>query len=123
MSLVSYSFTQPYFLYIELEAYNVIPATVTLNFSSAASTNPADYAALAIGGILDSDLPLGFTMLQPNPTLSVSGSTAILTMPITMDSNCYMFFYYQGLELNFKLRANQDTTYETPAIFEGLPLL
>jgi hypothetical protein len=123
MSLVSYSFTQPYFEYIEGLAYNVIPGTVTLTFDSSASTDPADYRVRAIGGILDSDFDIGFTVLQPNPTLAVSGLTATLTVPVTMDSNCYMSFYYQGSILNFQIRANEDTTYETPAIFEGLPYL
>jgi len=115
---LSYSYVNPYLLYIENLAYNVQPGIVTLTFDSPPSTNAADYQVIATQGILMYTVPIGFSTLDGS--LVLSGNTAILTLPINMDTNAYMQFYYQGAELPFRIRCNQDPTYQLPAIFQGL---
>lgn len=116
---LSYSITQPYYLYIENYEYNVIPGVITLTFDTVPSHTPADYRMVAVQGILMNTETVGFTTYDQ--TLSFSGNTASLTVPINMDSNTYMQFYYQDSPLPFRILCAQDITYETPAIFKGLP--
>lgn len=116
--LVSYSYTQPYYEYIEYVEYNVVPSVVTLTFDTEPSSDPADYRSVATGGGLDIDVDISFS--EYNQTFSADGNSVELTMPVTMSGNCYMYFYYQGSLLNFRLRAAVDSSYETPAIFQGL---
>lgn len=116
----SYTFTQPYFEYIEQLAYNVISGTVTLTFDSPPSSDPADYIGKAVQGILMYNVPLNFQ--QYDMTLSVSGNTATLTFPINMDTNCYFQLYYQGSALPFHMFCSEDYSYETPSIWIGKDL-
>lgn len=115
---VSYDYQQPYYQYIENYSYDVIPGTVTLTFDSAPSTDPADYKMTTAQGILMFSEMVGFTTYDG--TLALSGNTATLTLPINMDTGVVMQFYYQGVALPFRIRANEDYSYETPAIFQGV---
>ena len=116
----SYSFTQPYYLYVEMLKYNVIPSNITLNFDSLPSTNPSDYQAIITNGIIMFEEAIGFSTIDN--TLQFSGNSVIITLPINIDTNAYIKFYYQTSLLPFTIRAAQDPTYQTPAIFLGLPL-
>lgn len=111
----SYTFTQPYFKYIENLEYNVIPGTVTLTFDSPPSSAPGDYTGAAMQGVLMYTENLFFQ--QYDNTLSISGNTATLTLPINMDSNCYIQLSYQGTKLPFHILCEQDPTYQRPAIW------
>ena len=117
---LSYSFTQPYYIYVEMLEYNVVPSNITLTFDTPPSTNPSDYQAVITNGIIMFEEAIGFSTV--NNTLQFSGNTVILTLPINVDSNAYVKFYYQTALLPFTIRAAQDPTSETPAIFQGLPL-
>lgn len=114
---LSYSFTQPYYLYVQYLKYNVFPANVTLTFDSTPSSDPADYIMYSKGGITMVPQQFGFTTLDGS--LSISGNNVTLVMPITMDSDIYLTFSYQGNMLPFYIRCNQDYTYTTPAILKG----
>ena len=119
MAFLSYTFTQPYFKYVENWEYDVIPGTITLTFDSTPSSEPSDYYMSTSGGIIMYQERVGFSTYDQ--TLVFDGNNVTLTVPINMDTNIYMQFYYQGNPLPFRIRADQDTTYETPAIFVGLP--
>ena len=71
----------------------------------------------------DAPFESSFFIIYPNPTISFSGNSAVLTMPITLSNNCYVYFYYQLSQLNIMLRANTDPSNETPAIYQMLPYL
>ena len=116
--LLSYSYTQPYYVYVENLEYNVVPGTLTLNFDSSASSDPNDYLCIAEGGELDNQTNIRFSLYDQ--TLAIDGSSSVLTLPVTMSGNCLIYVYYQGSLLNFRIRANIDFSRETPAIFEGL---
>lgn len=116
-NFLSYTFTQPYYRYIEEFEYNVIPATVTLTFDDVPSTSPNDYLMQAYQGILMYTVNVKFQ--QYDNTLSFSGNTAILTLPINIDSNAYVQFFYENSRLPFHILASEDVTYQTPAIFIG----
>ncbi len=117
MAFISYTFTQPYYVYQENWKYNVIPGTITLTFDTDASVTPSDYRVEATQGKLMYTVQIGFSYIDS--TLSTSGVNATLTLPINMDSNAYIQVYYQGSKLNFLIRCSEDFSYETPAIFEG----
>lgn len=116
--LLSYSYTQPYYIYVENLKYNVVPGTLTLNFDTGASSDANDYLCIAEGGDLNNQTNIRFSLYDQ--TLVVNGNSAVLTLPVTMSGNCLIYIYYKGVLLNFRVRANIDFSYETPAIFEGL---
>jgi hypothetical protein len=119
-SLLSYVVTQqPYYNYIQYVAYNVIGGVVTLTFDSPPSSTSTDYLAIAKGGTLDAQFTFGFDTIDGS--LVISGNTATLTLPIVIDNNCYVNFYYQGAQLGLVLRAKENYRYTTPAIFELFP--
>ena len=116
----SYQLTQPYYVYIEENAYNVVPGIITLIFDSVPSSNPSDYQMLAENGILPVGQPFGFSTYDN--TFSNSGNSVSLTVPITMDTNATMRFFYQDNELPFRVLAAVNPRSLTPAIFTGLSL-
>lgn len=118
---LSYTYTQPYYYYVEQLLYNVIPGTVTLTFDSTPSSDPADYQMVASQGILMFTEMFGFNILPPKPTITFSGNTVTLTMPINMDTGVVMQIFYQGSKLPFHIVCTEDFSYETPSIWVGKP--
>lgn len=127
--LLSIDITQPYYLYQEENAYNVIPAIITLNFDSEPSQDSADYQCIADFGSVYAQFTLYFqeysTNLNPlatnqNPNISFSGNSVVLTMNITFDSGCTVQPYYQNTKLPYTLTAKQDPSYMSPAIWISL---
>jgi hypothetical protein len=117
MAFVSYSITQAYYLYIQYQSYNVVPAVITLTFDSAPSTNPSDYSAVLFGGTLDAPLPLGFSTIDNS--LILNGNTAALTMPVVATGGASIQIKYQNVELPFHVVAQQDKRYVKPSICVG----
>lgn len=118
MAYSSYALTQPYYLYVQYLKYNVVPGVVTLTFDSTPSSNPADYSAVLLGGILSAPITLGFSDIDG--TLSISGLTVALTMPVVAEFNSYIQVSYQGQKLPFHVRCKEDYRYTVPAIFTGI---
>lgn len=113
---VSHTITQPYYIYVQYLKYNVVPGVITLTFDSPPSQFAEDYIATAIGGSLDAQFTFGFSPV--GNTLSFSGDTVSLTMPVVMENNCYIQISYRGTELPFRIKAKEDYRYVLPAIFE-----
>lgn len=118
MTYISHTITQPYYQYIEEVEYNVIPAVVNILFDAPPSNNPADYYFFADGGLFG--VPFPYTPSLVDQSLVINGNTASITMPVTYCANCWMFFYYQGVQL-FGLRALTDPSHVAPAIWINIP--
>lgn len=118
MSYISYSIIQPFYRYIQYYAYNVVPGVITLTFDSPPSTNPADYSAILLGGILSAPLLLGFSTVDNS--LVFNGNSVSLTCPVVAEFNSYLQFSYQGSKLPFHIRAAEDYRFTQPAIFKGI---
>lgn len=111
---------QPYYYYVQYVYYNVIGGILTLTFDDTPSSDPSDYLAQGIGPILETQFNFGFSLV--NQSISFSGNTVSLTMPVTIENGAVVNFFYQGQQLPFFLRAKQDFRYTQPSIFECFPL-
>lgn len=123
-NVTSVIITQPYYFYQEENYYNVIPAILTLNFDVLPSQTPGDYTAIADFGSVYIQTFNSFTLynisingVPNNATISFSGNTVSLTMNITYDTNCSVSVYYLSQKIPFTFLAQQDPTYDTPAIW------
>lgn len=127
--LQTLNITQPYYLYEEENAYNVIPAIISLNFDSLPSQDSTDYQCIADFGSIYAQFTLYFQQYSTNlnilaanqnPNIQFSGNSVLLTMNITFDSGCTVQPYYQGSKLPYTLYAKQDPSYMSPAIWNSL---
>lgn len=121
MSFTGFSFTQPFFRYVEEVEYNVVPATVELLFSAPPSHDVTDYIS-EISGI-SFEVPVNLKFSSVDGTIEFSGNSVILTLPVTLQDDGYIKISYQGSYLPFILRANNDPSHETPAIIVDLNLV